>query len=209
MQNTTENIGEILKQKIKYDGFESNKNALPQHFNIAIDAYYNIDGTDYSLLCTNGLSQYKMEMPEGLENKSNVELLLLLPEKVDENFNYHGLNCKLLFEKLTSIIIEKKSWIGAGHTFPNIINEPTISIYTEMDHFLLIEPIVLKEEFSEIKINNEEITFLAVIPLFKKELDYKMKNGAYSLLRRLKKNAVTELFVMKRPMVLKRKFFGL
>ncbi|MEZ4936061.1 MAG: suppressor of fused domain protein [Crocinitomicaceae bacterium] len=177
---------------------------------IMVHAFEGLEWGNSTLVCTEGLSNIKMKVPVGLEEKARVELMFLFSSDFDhKNWEFKGMNVKLVLEKIARLILEKDSWIGAGHTFPNVSKDATISIYTEMDHFMLIEPLVFKEEFANIKNQEEEVTFLAIIPLYQKELDYKLKNGAYSLMRRLKKNAINELFEMKRPSVLKRKFFGL
>ncbi|MCB0478705.1 MAG: suppressor of fused domain protein [Crocinitomicaceae bacterium] len=197
-----------LKSRFSFQT-EQHSDLIPEK-NIKVHAFTGLEWGNSTLIVTEGLSSYQMKMPQGLENKSRVELMFLFTSDFDsENWIYKGMDVKLVLKKIASLITDKDSWIGAGHTFPNVSPEPTISIYTEMDQFMLIEPLVFKEELSGLKNENEDVTYLAIIPLFKKELDYKLKNGAYSLMKRLKKNEVTELFEMKRPIVLKRKFFGL
>jgi hypothetical protein len=178
--------------------------------NVKINVLKGLEFQGANFVTTDGLSKYKMEMPNGLEDKANIELCLLLSSEFDsEKLDFKGLDIALLIEKIAKLIIEKKSWVGAGHTFPNISEESTITIYTEMDSFLLIEPILYQKELSGMKVDENEIKYLAIIPIYKRELDFKMKNGAYSLMKRLKKNSVTEYFEMKRPISLKRKFLGL
>lgn len=198
---------ESLKSKLVFEDHKSLP--LPELNGITMELFHNVDQTGYSFLCTNGLSKIEMEMPKGLESKSRAELAVLFPAKPEEDGSYMEMDTTLLFTKIASLVTEKNSWIGAGHTFPNISDEPTISKFTEMDHFMLVEPALLKEDLSGINTDEKELTFLFVIPLFKKELDFKMKNGAYSLMKRMRKHALTEKFEMKRPSCLKRKFFGL
>lgn len=197
-----------LKDKLKAKQYSIT--VLNSGQNIELELYTGLEFENLNLILTKGLSKYKMDVPEIIATKSRVELCLLLPGELDlETLHYKDLDCKLLLQKISNVVVENKSWIGAGHTFPNISDNPTISRYTEMDHFMLIEPVLFKDELSGIQFDDEEVTVLAIIPIFKKELDFKLKNGAFNLLKRLNKNAVTELFEMKRPSSLKRKFFGL
>ncbi len=199
---------EEIKKRFKFD--KTHSISIDEKNQIEAHALAYVLEPKMTLVFTSGLSNFQMEVPKGLESKSQAELILLLDEAFNpETWEYRGMDVQLVLKKIASLVTEKKSWIGAGHTFPNVSEEPTISIYTEMDHFMLIEPVLLEEQLKALKNGEQEITFLAIIPLFKKELEYKMKNGAYSLMKRLKKNSISEYFEMKRPVVLKRKFFGL
>lgn len=188
---------------------EVQSDLLPEH-NISIHALCGLEWQNATLVFTNGLSNKTMAVPKGLEEKANTELFFLLSSDFDaDSWTFKGMDLKLVLNKMANLVLEKNSWLGAGHTFPNVTDQPSISIFTEMDHFMLIEPLIFQEELGSIKKNERPITFLAVIPIYKKELDYKLKNGAFTLMKRLRKNDISEYFEMKRPMVLKRKFFGL
>ena len=198
---------EQLKQKITFKEFTQKD--LNADKNLKIGVFTGLEFKDSILVVTEGLSAVSMEVPDGLEEKANVELCILLPKEFNTaDLALEDIDVRLLIEKISNLVLNKKSWIGAGHTFPNIKKESAISLYTEMQNFMLIEPILLEEDLSGIKIEDKEVTYLAIIPIFKRELNYLQKNGAFTLLKKMKKYPVTEFFDVKRPSSIKRKLIG-
>ncbi len=60
------------------------------------------------------------------------------------------------------------------------------------NHFMLAQPIELRTELSPILIQGKTINFLAVIPIFEDEMDYKQGKGTLKLLKKFDQANVTE-----------------
>jgi len=60
------------------------------------------------------------------------------------------------------------------------------------NHFLLSDPIFLEKELESLKLEDKEIYFLPIIPIFEDEMDYKQGKGTFKLMTKLKNQGVTE-----------------
>ena len=60
------------------------------------------------------------------------------------------------------------------------------------NHFLLSDPILFEEELIPIETELGIVHFLAVIPIFEDEMDYKQGKGTFKLMTKLKNQGITE-----------------
>ena len=147
-----------------------------------------------SILCSYGLSNYFMTVPDKLKGRERNELYFALPSYWEinslenERFNW----VFYWLDKLTDYVIEKKSWFGPGHTIPCGSPFKAISSTMKSNHFLLSDPILFEEELVPIQTEKGIVYFLGVIPIFEDEMDYKQGKGTFKLMTKLKNQGITE-----------------
>jgi hypothetical protein len=73
-------------------------------------------------------------------------------------------------------------------------------------YFFLTDPIFLEQELIPLEIDGKTIHFLAIIPIFEDEFDYKIGKGTYKFQKKLDFHHVTELLDDYRSTVLKSKW---
>ena len=76
------------------------------------------------------------------------------------------------------------------------------------EHFIITEPILLKDLLKEDS-QEQSFRFLCAFPIFKTELDYKLRNSATILIRRFLKKGVDEKINLYRTYCCRRRFLGL
>ena len=159
-----------------------------------------------TVLMTNGLSNFQMPVPEKYEARNRVELYFCLPSYWDLTTE----NGKWVIEwiqKLAKHCIEKNTWYGIGHTFPN--GNPAVSFSETMKqkYLMLNTPFFLADELTPIQLTDtSEIHFLGIMPIFEDEMDYKMGKGTYKLLQKIESKGISELLDDYRMSCLKSKW---
>jgi hypothetical protein len=157
------------------------------------------------VLMTNGLSDYAMPVPEKYKERNHAELYFCLPSYWDLTTE----NGKWVIEwiqKLAKHCIEKETWYGIGHTFPNGNPAMPLSNTMKQKYLMLNAPYFLEKELSPIQTEDKEIHFLGIIPIFEDEMDYKMGKGTYKLLQKIEGKGVSELLDDYRMSCLKSKW---
>ncbi|MBS9776288.1 MAG: suppressor of fused domain protein [Fusobacterium sp.] len=148
---------------------------------------------DYYIIMTEGMGAYKMDVPEDLGNK-RAELMFYLPSDWNLDFSDEDENNYWPFRWLKILArmpLEEKTWFGNFHSIGN----GSGNNYEEMgfaskDKFvaLLLMPFInmqtreIEEKIVELE-NGEKLNILQVAPLYNEELRYKIKKGAYYLLK--------------------------
>lgn len=139
---------------------------------------------DYYTLVTMGMGAHKMNVPEELKKYKleRAELLITLPAdwKVEDSDEKWYWPIRLL-KSAARLPINCDTWLGWGHTLDNV--EPYAE-NTELCGALLIDPMVGSGNCCKLS-RNEEILFYQLIPIYRKEMEYKIKNGAEELLKLL------------------------
>jgi hypothetical protein len=157
------------------------------------------------ILMTVGLSDYKMKVHEKHIGEEWKELYVLVPsywnlyDDQNENMNwvFHWLT------KLKNYVISKDTWFGHGHTVPTGKELAKISPSMKQNHFILSNPLELEEELRPMEVGDKSISFLALIPIFADEMDYKQGKGTAKLFAKLAQQNVTEKLDDFRSTVLK------
>jgi hypothetical protein len=146
------------------------------------------------ILMTIGLSDFKMNVHEKHIGEEFNELYYYLPSYWElEDIQNPNMNWVFIWlEKLKKHVIEKNTWFGNGHTLAT--GKPLVSLSEKMlqNHFIFAQPIELRTELSPILIQGKTINFLAVIPIFEDEMDYKQGKGTLKLLKKFDQANVTE-----------------
>ena len=135
--------------------------------------------TKVQVLMTNGLSDYQMPVPEKEAGKEFRELYFCLPNYWDiDDMDNPRMNWVFPWiQRLSQYVIEKETWFGNGHTMPCGKEKQQLSPTMKQDHFMLLEPALLETELAPLNVDGKTIHFLAIIPIFEAELNYKLSKG--------------------------------
>lgn len=147
-----------------------------------------------TVIVTNGLSNYKMPVPEKWQEYEYNELYFCLPSYWEwDDLNNAQMNWIYPWiQRLAKHVVEKNTWFGHGHTMPCGAEMKPLSATMKQDHFFLSLPILLEKELKSVVLAGKTVNFLAIIPIFKNELDYKHQKGTLKFLQKLKGKGVTE-----------------
>jgi len=161
-----------------------------------------------TVILTNGLSDYKMPVPEPeLGNEYN-ELFFCLPNywKWEELDNPRMNWIFPWLQKLSSFVVNRETWFGHGHTIPCGKEFESLSDTMKQDHFFMMRPLLLESELEELELEDKTIKFLSIVPIFADEMDYKQGKGTVKFLRKLINKGVSEKLDDFRGNVLKSKW---
>lgn len=153
------------------------------------------------------MSALPMNVPKDTESSEYVEIMILLPKEWNLEYdsfsdekNYWPIR---IMKEIMMSPHENKTWFGFGHTFG----------YEEDDEFaegvgfnsvMLAHSMELSDDFTQIQLENEKVVDIyTLIPLYKEELEFKKKNGAYALLEHFDKFGIEEIVEIGRKNVCK------
>lgn len=161
-----------------------------------------------TVILTNGLSDYKMPVPEKVAGREYNELCFCLPSYWEwEDLENPSMNWIFPWlQKLSKHVVEKQTWFGHGHTVPNGKNLLPLSPTMLQNHLFLTNPILLEDELQPIRIEGKEINFLTIIPIFSDEMDFKQAKGTFKLVQRMDSKGVNELLDDFRTTVMRGKW---
>jgi hypothetical protein len=164
------------------------------------------------ILIATGLSEFQMNVHEKHIGEEFNELYFYLPSYWDLNDTENtSMNWVFIWlEKLKKHVISKNSWFGNGHTIATGKSLVPLSDKMLQNHFILAHPMELSKELASIKLEDKTIHFLAVIPIFEDEMDYKQGKGTAKLFKKFEQANVTEKLDEFRKTVLRNRwnFFG-
>jgi Suppressor of fused protein (SUFU) len=172
-------------------------------------------GRDFYTLVTTGMSDLPMQTPAGLEDYRYAELLICLPPDwrvpalyqldADEQ-DYWPIRWLKLLARFPH---EYDTWLWASHTLPNGDPPQPFASNTRLCGALVDIPMLFGEAFLTLDIRpNKTIHFLSFIPIYREEMELKLKSGYDALIELLNKAGVTELLEPKRKNVALRSPFG-
>ena len=151
-----------------------------------------------------------MNVPDGLEEHKYAELCILLPDNwIIEGANYQTMEEAFKDEKnywpvrwlkiISRFPHEYDTWVGHGHTIPNGEGAEPFAENTKLGCMLLMPSLTLGGEFYKLKVGDEKvINFYCLYPLYKEEMNYKLKKGSDALLDKFEKYNVTDVVDIKR-----------
>lgn len=155
---------------------------------------------NYNILVTNGMSDLPMTVPQDkwFETFKYCELAICLPSdwKLDETSlkqeeNYWPIR---LLKTLARMPFDYKTFLMIDHTVANTANYLPYANNTKLSAALIgLEPTIKDMGFYKLQLKNKIINFFFVIPLYKEEADFKVKNGADALLKLFDKKGITAL----------------
>ncbi|MCH2224267.1 MAG: suppressor of fused domain protein [Crocinitomicaceae bacterium] len=161
--------------------------------------------TQLTVLMTNGLSDYRMNVPEALEGLEYNELYFCLPSYWEwEDRSNPKMNWVFEWiQRLADYVVKNESWFGHGHTMPCGAEMKPLSETMKQNHLFLSKPMLLENELAPINVNGKTIQFLAIVPIFSDEMDYKQGKGTFKLMQKFTNKGVTEKLDDFRSTVLK------
>lgn len=164
--------------------------------------------TPVTVIMTNGLSNYYMPVPEKLAGEEYNELYFCLPSYWDWDDTSNP-NMNWVFDwiqRLAKYVVEKETWFGHGHTMPCGSDAKSLSETMKQNHFFLTHPMLLENELQTVQIGDKTIHFLAIVPVFLKEFEFKQSRGTFKFMRKLINKGVTEKLDDFRDSVTKNKW---
>lgn len=155
------------------------------------------------LIFTEGCARREQEVngEENLDLK-HIELYIHLPDYI---------NIKLVnwpidwMSRIARVPQKNKTWFGYGDTLPAGNPPENITNDFQANHFILSKPIGLSETLKQ----TISFKFLAIIPIFQTEFDYKMRNSHTVLFEKMEKKGVTELIDLYRSSTCRKRLLGM
>ena len=173
-----------------------------------------ITSSDFSgtLLMTSDFSTFKMNVHEKHVGEEFAELYFYLPNYwVINDLDNPNMNWVFPWlKRIKAYVQNNNTWLGHGHTMPCGKEMNSLSSTMTQNHFIVSKPIACEKYLQPLLIEGKTIFFLAVIPLFPDEMDYKQGKGTAKLFDKFRHQGVTEKLDDYRKSVLKSKwkFFG-
>ncbi len=165
-------------------------------------------------LITTGMSDLPMAAPQQMRECAYAELIIELPPEwpMDQDSwkdERHYWPIRWL-KTLARFPHEYKTWLWYGHTIPNGGAHPEpYAKDTDLSGMMLTFPYSLPPEFFKLTVKDGmSIHFWSLWPLFKEEMDYKVKHGAEALEKRMDARQIGPVIETGRTNVCK-KFLGL
>lgn len=156
------------------------------------------DSKPFQVLVTAGMAEQPMKVPTDLEETppERVELMFGLPAEwpIEGAGPEHQWPLHLLSD-LATFPHEFGGWLGEGHTIPNGDPMEPYSPGLQFACALIAPSLILPPEAQLVPLPADRVAhLLGVVPLFEREVELKVKEGATSLYERLDRHRVTEVF---------------
>jgi hypothetical protein len=158
----------------------------------------------YWTFVTSGMSDLPMTTPKGAAEWGRAELMLCLPKdwKVGQDewkqeANYWPIRWLKTCARFPH---SYKSWLAWGHTLPNGDPAEAYADNTKFCCMLLGTPRTVSKAFWSLRIRADKIIrFYGLYPLYRGEVDLKLKKGAEFVDELFEKNRITEIVDLNRP----------
>ncbi|MGC3944408.1 MAG: suppressor of fused domain protein [Chryseolinea sp.] len=155
-----------------------------------------------------------MNIPAGIEAPQYLELCILLPHhwQIEERaFSDENVYWPVRWLKMIARFPHSfNTWVGAEHTIPNGENADPFADATRFGCMMLFPSVTLGAEFYELKTDKKTINFNCLYPLYKEEMDFKLKHGTDNLLDKLEQAGIGDIVDPIRKNVCEKKgLFGL
>ena len=156
---------------------------------------------NYHTLVTSGMSDRPMAAPS--PSLRYAELLICLPpnwlltqKAFEDERNYWPLRWLKILARFPH---EHNTWLFASHTVPNGDPPKPFAENTRLCCALLFVPMQFDKGFHTLQVSAEKtIHFLSLIPIYREEMEFKLRKGFEPLLVRLRAVGVTELLNTQR-----------
>lgn len=168
-------------------------------------------GNPYCRLITSGMSDLPMTTPEGRDVSRFAELMITLPAgwQLDQGaFKSEEWYWPVRLIKSLALLPHKyATWLGLGHTMPNGDPAEPFAPNTRLCGAMLVPPLTVAEEFDTLFIDGEKtIQFYSVVPIYRAEMELKLRKGSQALVERLDAKGITDIVDLVRPDVAKKRF---
>ena len=178
-----------------------------------LDVYFiKPKNSQHNILLTSGMSTLRMEVDEQAENPEELEfaeLMMLIPKEIEFEQVYSGQNKN---DWIISTLKQSAkfphfydTWIGIGHTLQAEMDMSPYSNETEFVGALILPSVTFDKNFTEIHKNGRKINIYNVFPLYKDELEFKIKNGYNKLFDLIIKANGKEVLNLNRKSLISKK----
>ncbi len=174
------------------------------------------DDRPFWTLVTCGMSGRPMAVPEFVEGSADyayAELVMSLPAdwiplKADGEFDFEFFQSddrswpvgQMMY--LARFPHLQRTWVAVGHSITNDDPPRPVAPDTRMDGFVLGWPVNWPSRFHQMqRADGKLVSFLAVVPLYPEEMQFKLDAGSAALFERLLRAGVTELLRPQRESV--------
>jgi hypothetical protein len=160
----------------------------------------------YHILFTSGLADKAQNTSENYPEFKHIELYICLPDywKIEKKDPEHHWPIEWL-DRIGAAHQTTESWFGPGDTMRAGNPPKAFSPKMEQDHFILAEPMKI-ESLIDLELDNKLVKFLSVIPIYREELEYKLRNSAKHFMAKYELAGHTELVDNFRETSQKRSF---
>ena len=163
-------------------------------------------------LITSGMSDRPMATPDGVEDAALAELAISLPpdwpltkEAFEDERNYWPIH---LLKAMARMPHEYETWLGWGHTVPNGEEAAAFAPDTRLCCALILSPVLPDKGFDKLqRPDGRPINFYSLVPIYREEMEFKLRHGAEKLVDRLADAGVTELLDVNRKNVCRKRFW--
>lgn len=162
-------------------------------------------------LVTSGMSDLPMTVPEGVDAPRHLELVATLPGdwKLDEASMqderwYWPVR---LIKTLARFPHKYSTWLGWGHSMPNGDPAEPYADDTALCGVVLLPSVTVPEAFHWLDIDaDKRIEFLSLVPLYREEMELKLRKGSDALLEKLGKHDLSDVIDPRRINVARKRF---
>ncbi len=180
---------------------------------VHIDVHYvrSTRGRPFEVLVTSGMSARPMSTPAGSHVPRYAELVALLPAgwpllgpAGDDERNSWPLE---LIRDLARYPHRHKTWLGYGHSLSDA-DGPGVPFAsnTRLSAVILLPPVTLGGRFFTLRRRGGcNIHFWAVVPLYREELEFKLREGTEALLDAFERHGITDVIDPQRTNVARAK----
>lgn len=147
---------------------------------------------DCRVLMTSDLHLYRMNN-DSIKHKF-LELYFELPSYWSEKDLEEPENSWVFstLSRLKNHVVDKSTWFADGHTMRANEKNQSIASNMKQNYLMLSEPIHLSEYLKGFSVGTQNIEFLAIIPIFRQEFQYKQAYGTDKLREVFEEREVTE-----------------
>jgi hypothetical protein len=213
----SENIEAISQHIEKWIGKPDNvfHELISDKVHIDVHIVNPSDKFPFYTLVTSGMSDMPMHPPEEYADLAYAELFICLP--ADWKMHQDDWKSERYYWPIQALKYlarfphQHETWLWYGHTIPNGDPPEPFNSSTKLSSFVLLGPNCVPEEFHELKISEEKtIHFFAIVPLYKEELELKLRSGAEEVENALLAAGYSELLDPNRKSVAPQRpgFFG-
>jgi len=165
----------------------------------------------FHVLVTSGMSDLAMSVPEGAEEFRFAELFLTVPaewsltmEAFKDEANYWPIRTLKVLARMPH---EYDTWLSLGHTVGHGEPPTPYASGTDLCAALLLGPVSVPDEFGEFAMpDGRKVHFWQVFPLYREELDLKVKRGTDALLELFTRHRTPDVIDPKRRNVCRSRF---
>jgi hypothetical protein len=166
---------------------------------------------DFHTLITTGMSDRPMNVPPRVDDFRYAELMIYLPAswpcrldlgsapELSDERNYWPIRWLKMLARLPH---EYNTWLGYGHSVPNGDPPKSYAQDTDLCCMLVVPPVIEPVGFTPLVVNvKKKVHFWALLPIYREEMELKLREGTNVLLDRLEEADVDPIVAPQRPNV--------